>query len=187
MAGHSDGWEEIRGAPLHIDALKSICIIAHPELIKVRQYTPVGTSTTRCTSLDSQIRIFGTNTLTGFLKTTMVLDIKVALIVHSKILRTVIQDRHIGIPLDIIYLRILGHEVINNREHKVLHLGITHVENELRTSTTLNSIALRSFDNPIGVSIIKFRNRVGHFWLNPNTKLYTVFLGIAKKSFNTLW
>ena len=117
----------------------------------------------------------------------MILYVEMALIVHSEILRTMIQDRHIGIPFNIIYLRILGHEVIYNREHKVLHLRIAHVENELRTSTPLNSIALRSLDNPIGVSIIKLRNRVGHLWFNPDTKLYAVLLGIAKQSLNTLW
>ena len=65
----------------------------------------------------------------------MILDIEVTLVVHRQILRTVIQDRHVGIPFNIVDLRVFCHEVINNREDKVLHFGIRHVEHHLCASS----------------------------------------------------
>ena len=35
MAGHSDGGEEVAGAPLHVDALQGIGIVTYPELVEV--------------------------------------------------------------------------------------------------------------------------------------------------------
>ena len=66
-----------------------------------------------------------------------------------------IQDRHVGIPLDIVDLRILCHEVIDDREDKILNLRIRHVEYELSTSSALYGITLRSLDNPFRMLLIK--------------------------------
>ena len=67
VRGHGDGGEEIRGAPLHIDALEGIGIVGDPELIEPGQHTPVGTSATRGTGLDGEVGVFGTDALAGLL------------------------------------------------------------------------------------------------------------------------
>ena len=185
MRSHCDGGEEITGSPLHVDTLQGIGIIAYPELIEVWQNTPVGTTATRSTGLNGKVGILGTNTLANLFETTMVFDIKMTLIVHGKVLRTMIHNGHVGIPLDIIDLRILGHQVIYNREHKVLHLWICQIEYQLRAATTLNNVSLRCFYNPVGMCIVEFGYRVGHLWLNPYAELNAVLLGIAKQTFDT--
>ena len=86
----------------------------------------------------------------------MVLDIEMALVVHRQILRTVVQDRHIGIPLDIVDLRIVRHKVVDDGEHEVLHLGIGHIEHHLRTTTTQHGLTLRSLDDPFRVGLVEF-------------------------------
>ena len=47
-----------------------------------------------------------------------------------------VQDRHVSIPFDIVYLRIFRHQVVNDTEDEVLHLGIGKVEDHLRTATS---------------------------------------------------
>ena len=86
MTCHGDGREEIAGAPLHIDTLEGIGIVADPELVEVGEYAPVGTSTARGTCLNSDIRELGTDALAYLLETAMVLDIHVALVVHRQVL-----------------------------------------------------------------------------------------------------
>ena len=63
MACHSDSWEEIAGAILHIDALERIGVVTHPEFIKATKESPVGTTATTGTTLDDYILILGTNTI----------------------------------------------------------------------------------------------------------------------------
>ena len=116
----------------------------------------------------------------------MIFDIKMTLIVHGEVLRTMIHDGHVGIPLDIIDFRIFSHQVIYNREHKVLHLRVSQIEYQLRAATTFHYVSLRCFYNPVGMCIVEFGYRVGHLWLNPYAELNAVLFGIAKKTFDTL-
>ena len=75
MAGHGDGGEEVTGAPLHIDALQGIGVVAHPELVEEGQYAPVGTTTAAGTCLDGDIRELVAYPLAHFHESTMVVDI----------------------------------------------------------------------------------------------------------------
>ena len=34
--------------------------------------------------------------------------------------------------------------------------------------------------------LVKFAHRIGHFWLNPDTKLYTILLGITEQTFDAI-
>ena len=86
VRSHRDGREEIRGAPLHVDALQGVGIVAHPELVEVGQYSPVGATTTRGTRLNGDVRILGSDALAGFLQATMILNVEVALVVHCQVL-----------------------------------------------------------------------------------------------------
>ena len=186
VRSHRDGREEIRGAPLHVDALQGVGIVAHPELVEVRQESPVGTSATRSAGLDGQVGILFTHPLAHLLETAVVLDVQVALVVHRQILRAVIRDGHIGIPLDIVNVRIFHHQIVDNGEHEVLHLGVAQVEHHLRTASSQHGLALRSLDNPFRMGFVEFGNGIGHLRLNPDTELDAVLAGVAQQSFDTL-
>ena len=71
-----------------------------------------------------------------------------------------IHDGHIGIPFDIVDLRILGHQVIDDGENEVLHLGISHIEHHLRAATSKDSITFGGLDDPVGMFFIEFRDCV---------------------------
>ena len=47
-----------------------------------------------------------------------------------------VQDRHVSIPFDIVYLWVFRHQVVNDTENEVLHLGIGKVKDYLRTATS---------------------------------------------------
>ena len=90
-----------------------------------------------------------------------------------------VEDGHIGVPLDIVDLRIFRHEVVDDGEDEVLHLGIGHVEHELGAATTENRGTLRRLDDPIGVGVVELADTVGHLWLDPDAELDAVLLGIS--------
>ena len=90
-----------------------------------------------------------------------------------------IQNGHVGIPLDIVYLRVFRHEVVNDGEHEVLHLGVREVEYQLRTTTTLYGVALGRLDNPVGMLLVELADAVGHLGFYPDAKLDAVLLGVA--------
>ena len=128
MRAHGDGGEEIRGSPLHIDTLQGIGIVAHPKLVEPRQYPPVGTGTTGSTGLNSQVRILLAYVLTYFLEATVIFYISMALVALRQILRSVVLYTHVGIPLDVVDVGILCHQLIHNIKSKVLHFGVSEIK-----------------------------------------------------------
>ena len=108
------------------------------------------------------------------------------LVCSRKILTTMIHDWHISIPLDVSDVRVLSKQIIYYIKYEILHFWITEIEYQLSTTTTNNSITLRSLDNPIWMFFVEFTLGIGHFRLNPNTKLHTIFLCIAEQTFNTI-
>ena len=186
MTCHGNGWEEVAGAILHVDALEGIGVVAHPELIETTETTPVGTTSTAGTALDDNILVLGTDAIHHLGKTCMISNIHVTLVCHREILATMVHDRHVGIPLDISNLRILGEQVINHAEHEILHLRIGEVEHELRATTTQDGITLRSLEDPVGMLLVEFAHTVGHLWLYPDTKLHAILLGITEQALDTI-
>ena len=178
MTCHGNGWEEVAGAILHVDALEGIGVVAYPELVETTETPPVGTTTTAGTALNDNIFVLGADAIHHLGKTSMVC--------HREILATMVHDCHVGIPLDISNLRILGEQVVNDTEYEVLHLRIGEVEHELRATTTQDSITLRSLDNPVGMLLVEFAGSVRHLRLNPDAKLDAMFLGITQQAFNTV-
>ena len=74
---HGNGRVEVRCSPLHAHTLQSIGIVAHPELIEVREQAVVDTSATRSTVLNDHIRIFLTYALAGLDQAFVVFDVEV--------------------------------------------------------------------------------------------------------------
>ena len=186
MRSHRHGREEIAGSPLHVDALECVGIIAHPELIEVRQNAIVGTSSTTGTSLNNHLWILRTNALAHLLESSVVFDVKVTLAVFGEILRTMVHHRCVGIPLNIIKLRIVGEEGIHNVENEVLHLWIAHVEHQLSATTSLHWLTVGGCNDIFWVLLVEFALRISHFRLNPNTKFDVVLLGCIDESLNAM-
>ena len=107
-----------------MDTLKGVCVVAHPEFVKPREDTIIGTSATGCAGLDGHIRIFRTDAVAHLRKTTVILYIQMALLILREILRTMIHDGHVRIPLDVINIRVFCHDPVNNPEHMVLDFWI---------------------------------------------------------------
>ena len=154
MAGHGDGGIEIGGAPLHVDALQGIGIVAHPELIEIGQQPIVSTATTRSAVLDDDIRVFGADALAHLDEAFMVGDIQVALFLE--ILRAMVHDGGIGIPFDIGNLGEGGEQTVHHIEYKLLNLGVRQVEHHLGAATSQDGFTAGSLDNPFGVPLIEF-------------------------------
>ena len=186
MGGHGDGGEEIGGAPLHIDALQSIGVVAHPELIEVGEKAIVGTSATRSTILYDDIGIFGANALAELNERLVIFDVEVALFFHRQVLAAMIHHRSVGIPLDVSYLGVVAKQVVKDAESEVLHLGICEVEDDLCSTTSLYGFASWSLDDPVGMSLIELGDSVGHLGFDPDAELYAVLLGIAQQTGNAI-
>ena len=116
----------------------------------------------------------------------MILYIHVALIFFGQVLGTVVHDSHIGIPFDIVYLRIRSHQIVNNTEHEVLYGRIGKVEHHLRTAASQYEVAFGSFEHPIRMLFVKFASGVCHLRLNPDTELDAALFGITQQPFDTV-
>ena len=97
-----------------------------------------------------------------------------------------VQNRHVGIPFDIVYLGIFRHQVVDDAEHEVLHLGIAQVEHHLCAATSKHGIAFGGLDYPVGMLLVQLAGGIGHFGFYPDAELDTVLLGIAQQSLNTI-
>ena len=67
-----------------------------------------------------------------------------------------VHNGHVGIPLDIVYLGVFGHKIVDNTEYKVLYLGVAQIEYYLRASTSQDGIAFRSLYNPFWMGFVEF-------------------------------
>ena len=186
VGGHGYGGEEIGSAPLHIDALQTIGVVAHPELIEVREKAIVGTSTTRSTILDDDVWIFCADALAELNERLVIFDVKMALFFHWQVLAAMIHHRSVGIPLDVCNFRIVAEQVVEDAESVVLHLGISEVEDDLCATTSLHGFASWSLDDPVGMSLIELGDSVGHLGFDPDAELHTVLLGIAQQTGNAI-
>ena len=108
------------------------------------------------------------------------------LIIHWQILRTMIHYWHICIPFDISKIGIFLHQIVYYTKHEILNFRISQIQYNLRASSSQYRFTIRRLYNPVRMLFIKFAYSVCHLRLNPETKLYTMFLSISKKSVNTI-
>ena len=66
--------------------------------------------------------------LTYFLEATVIFYISMALVALRQILRSVVLYTHVGIPLDVVDVGILCHQLIHNIKSKVLHFGVSEIK-----------------------------------------------------------
>ena len=171
VRSHRHGGEEIRRAPLHIDALQRVGVVAHPELVEVGQHAVVGTTAAAGTGLDDKVGIFRADAFASLGETAVEIDEEMRLLVGSQVGRAEVDDVHVGIPLDIGQVRVSRHQIIHDLEDEVLHLGVREVEHQLGTAPARMRGALGRADNPIGVFFVEFALEVGHLRFNPDAEL----------------
>ena len=111
----------------------------------------------------------------------MVIDVEVLLAVLGQVERTVILNGGISIPLDVCYLGVLREQVVHNLEYEVLHLGIGHVEHQLRASAPQFQVAPLCLQGPLGVTLEEFAFRVHHLRLYPDAELNAAFAGSLRQ------
>ena len=80
------------------------------------------------------------------------------------------------IPLNVVNANLL-HERIHSIENITSSLWIRQVENLLHTSLHWQT-AGSWLQNPIRMSLGYFRNRIKHFWLEPQTKFHALSMNI---------
>jgi len=180
MRPHADGGEEIGSSPLDVDTLKCIRIVACPEFVEVGKYAVVDTSAAAGASLYRQLRIAGANASAHVLKTPVVFDVQVALIVFGQVLRTLGDDGHIGVPLDIINVGIGIHQFVHRLYDKILHLRVGEVEHDLCAAAGAYHFPFGCLDNPFGVLFVQFAFGISHFRFQPDAEPYAVFPGVVK-------
>ena len=77
-----------------------------------------------------------------------------ALLVLVQMDRTVVQHRHIGIPLDIFYFRIAGQQGIHRIKNEIPHLGVGKVKYCLRATARRNEVLSGDFHHPVGMLLV---------------------------------
>ena len=77
-----------------------------------------------------------------------------ALLVGGEIVRTEIGECVVTVPLDIVCVGRLLHNVIHHLEHKVLHGRVAHVQGELRAATSCTGLACGVTHYPVGVLLV---------------------------------
>ena len=110
-----------------------------------------------------------------------------ALLIRRQILGAMVQDAHIGVPFDIIDLRVCCHQVVDDTEYEVLHLGIGEIKNDLCTATPQDNFPDWSFQYPFRMLLVQFTCRVGHFRLDPDTEFNTMLVGVGDQALDASW
>ena len=82
---HGVGGEEVAGAVLYVDALQGIVVVAHPELVEVRQQAVVGAAATRGAVLNDQVGILRADALQGLDESEVVVDVDVRLLLLRQV------------------------------------------------------------------------------------------------------
>ena len=150
-----------------MDTLEGIGIVAHPEFVEPREDTVVRATAARSAGLDGQIRILCSDPVAYCRETAMIFDVKMALLVLRQVLRSMVDNGHVRIPLDVIDARVLGHEVVHDLEDVVLDFRIREVKHQLSTSTAGHDVSFRSLDHPVRMLVVKLADAVGHLWFDP--------------------
>ena len=177
VLGHGESREEHAGAPLDEEALLGIGVVAYPELVKVGHEAVVDAAATAGTVLHDEVGIFLADALEGLEQTELVIDIEMALAVGGEIVAAEVDDVHVGIPLEIVQVGVLLHEVINHLEDEVLHLGVAEVEDQLRAAASGLGLAVGMAHDPVGMLLVEFGEGVGHLGFYPNAELQSALLG----------
>ena len=81
---------------------------------------------------------------------------------------------------------ILLDEVVHDADDEVLHLGVGHIEHELRAAASLGELACGMGHYPVGMCIKEFALGVGHLRFNPDAELQAAVLGSLEQSWHTV-
>ena len=99
----------------------------------------------------------------------------------GKIIGAVVLERAVGVPFDIGNVGILCHQVVNDLKDKVLHLGVTHIQEYLGASASLLQVVTFLLQHPVGMLFVEFRDGVGAFGLNPDAEVNAQTFGFVDK------
>ena len=173
----------MRRAPLYEHALEGIGVVAGPELIEVGEHAIGHASASAGACLDDEIRVLGAYALEHLAQTEVVVYVYLRLAVLAEVGRTVVGDVGVGVPLDVVYLGIVGHQLVYDAEDEVLHLGVAEVEGGLCASAAQAYVVAGVLEEPVGVLLPQVtRLPVAHLGLYPYTELQTVLLGHVYES-----
>ena len=136
VGSHSDSGVELAGAPLHVETLVSIGVVACPKFVKPGQETVADAAAATGTALDDDIGIFLTDALEDIAQSHVVPDIYLTLAVGRQIGRAVVHHGRITIPLDVCNFGILGQQVVRDAEYEILHFRVAQVQNDLCSAAT---------------------------------------------------
>ena len=81
-------------------------------------------------------------------------------------------------------IRIFCHQIVHNSEHIILYFRITQIQNQLVTEIIL--VTVRKMNHPVFMLFIQLTLRIHHFRFNPDTELYTFFLGGFRQITNAM-
>ena len=163
--------EEVRSAPLHVDALQGFGVVTGPEFFEVRQDAVVGAAASAGAGLDHQCGILGADAFHNVAQATVVVNVEVRLLVGGEVGGAVVGYGHVGVPFDVGYLRILCHQVVYYAEYEILNCGVRCVQYQLGASASGTWGAVRLADNPVGMFLVQFTAAVGHFRFYPDPHL----------------
>ena len=108
------------------------------------------------------------------------------LFVAGQVGRPVVEQRHVGVPLDVGDFGVRRHQLVHDAEHEFLHFGVRQVEHELCASATLVHLAVGLLDHPFGVLLEKLALRVGHLGFDPDAELEPFLPGRGRQPLDAL-
>ncbi len=166
--------------------MQGVGVVARPEFVVVRQQPVVDTAAAAGAGLHHQIRVLGMDTLEDVFHAAVVGDVEVRLFVAGQVGRPVVEQRHVGVPLDVGDFGVLRHQLVHDAEHEFLHFGVRQVEHELCASATLVHLAVGLLDHPFGVLLEKLALRVGHLGFDPDAELEPFLPGRGRQPLDAL-
>ena len=184
MRAHGLGREELRQAPLNVDALVWVCIVRAPELGEVFQHLVVHSAATARAEHHRQLRILVVDASEYLVDAKDMVDVEIALVLLV-IWRVDVGNHTVAIPLEVCHVWVLCHDAIHDAEHIILYLRVADVKHQL--VAIVISVTLRLHDDPVWMLLEKFALWVHHLRLNPNSEFHTSLLGVSYQSRYSLW
>ena len=170
---HRLGREELREAPLDVETLEGVRVVAAPELREVFQRLVVAARAAARAEHHRHLRIVFLHAAHHVVHAPNVVDIELALL-RLEVRRVGIGDGAVAVPLEESHFGVLLHDFLHHAVDIVLHLRVAQVEHEL--VAVVVSRAVGQFDGPVGVLFEEFALRVHHFRFNPDAELHAGLL-----------
>ncbi|CCY15754.1 uncharacterized protein BN773_01696 [Prevotella sp. CAG:755] len=178
MGAHGLGREKLGEAPLDVKPLDGVGVVAAPELVEVSERPVVAPRAAARAEHQPEFGILLADTAEHVADAPYVVHIELSL-AFAQVGRIDVRYRTVAVPLQQGDLGVTRHQLVDDAEDVVLHLGVRQVEHEL--VAIVIGLAVGIVNGPVRVFLEQLALRVDHLRLDPYPETYAGLAGCLDK------